>query len=168
MAAITRETLPKGALLERYRDGGAYTDCFVTDVDGAVAHSDYVRAFYTSWLFKVERWILTVVVNKPSNDGEAAVLTESHVDRFAAWSVEARATNQILLCDYQHRTRSWLMTVAVNGGQQTRLYFGSAVVPNRPDGQTDRAFGAAFRLLVGFHKIYAQALLRAAVGNLRR
>ena len=164
MAAIRAEALPIGALLESYRESGAYTDCFVTEVDGAVAHSEYVRAFYTSWLFKIERFILTWAVNKPSSDREAAVLTEEAADGFAAWSVEGRTANQLLMCDYQRRTRSWLMTEALDNS--TRLYFGSAVVPLRPDGQKDRAFGVVFHLLVGFHKLYARALVRAAVGNL--
>lgn len=165
MAAIRAEALPIGALLESYRESGAYTDCFVTEVDGAVSHSEYVRAFYTSWLFRVERFILSWVVNKPSNDMEAAVLTEEGADSFAAWSVEGRTSNQLLMCDYQRRTRSWLMTEASDNS--TCLYFGSAVVPLRPDGQKDRAFGVVFHLLVGFHKLYARALVRAAVGNLR-
>ena len=63
MAAIRAEALPIGALLESYRESGAYTDCFVTEVDGAVAHSEYVRAFYTSWLFRVERFILSCMAS---------------------------------------------------------------------------------------------------------
>lgn len=160
--------MPIGALLERCRESGGYTDCFVTEVDGVVTHAHFVWAFYTSWLFKVERFILTWVVNKPSNDMEAAVLTDESTDGFAAWSVEGRTANQLLMCDYQKRTRSWLMTEALDGDRRTRLYFGTGVAPLRPDGRKDRAFGMAFHLLVGFHKIYARALLRAAVGNLRR
>jgi hypothetical protein len=166
VAAIRADALPKGALLERYRDSGAYTDCFVADVDGAVAHSEYVRAFYTSWLFKVERFILTLTVNKPSNDKQAAILAEAGADSFAAWTVEGRTSHQLLMCDYQQRTRSWLMTEPIDGGRRTRLYFGSAVVPRRPNGKKDRAFGMAFNLLGGFHTFYARALLRVAVGNL--
>lgn len=167
MAEIRVEPLPNGALLEHYRQSGAYTDCFVIDVDGEFAHPEFVRAFYTSWLFKIERFILTWVVNKPSNDKEAAALAEDKAESFAAWTVEGRTSDQLLMCDYQSRTRSWLMTAPLEGGKRTRLYFGSAVVPLRPDGQKDRAFGMTFDLLVGFHKFYARALLRAAVGNLR-
>ena len=168
MAAIRAGALPIGALLERYREAGAYTDCFVVEVDGAVVQSEFVRAFYTSWLFKMERVILTWAVNKPSNDREAAVLTEDNVSGFAAWSVEGRTSNQLLMCDYQKRTRSWLMTEPFDGGTRTRLYFGSAVVPLRPDGKKDRAFGMVFIALVGFHKIYARGLLLAASKNLSR
>ena len=167
MVAIRAETLPEDALLTRYQDSGAYTDCFVTEVDRPVVHAEYVRAFYTSWLFKIERFILTWVVQKPSSDGQAAILTLDHVQGFAAWHVEARTADQLLMCDYQSRTRSWLRTVAIDSDRHTRLYFGSAVVPVRPNGEKDRAFGLAFHLLLGFHKIYARALLRAAVRNLR-
>jgi hypothetical protein len=163
---VRAEALPDGALLEQYRQSGAYTDCFVIEVDGDVAQSEFVCAFYTSWLFKVERYILTWAVNKLSNDTEAKALAQEHADRFAAWSVEARTAHQLLMCDYQQRTRSWLMTAPLDGGRRTRLYFGTAVAPLRPNGQKDRAFGMAFHLLVGFHKIYARALLRAAAANL--
>lgn len=162
---MTRAPLSDGALLARYRDQGAYTDCYVLDVEGAVSQADYVSAFYTSWLFKVERWILGWAVAKPSTDAEALALVQGESDRFSAWTVEARTADQLLMCDYQSRTRSWLMTAPIAGGG-TRLYFGSAVVPLRPNGDTDRAFGAAFHLLLGFHKLYSRALLRAARANL--
>ncbi len=167
MGVIRTEALPKGALLERYRESGGYTDCFVTKVDGAVTQSEFVLAFYTSWLFKMERFILTWAVNKPSTDSEAVALSTGDNELFSAWSVEGRTSNQLLMCDYQKRTRSWLMTETLDGGRRTRLYFGSAVAPRRPDGRKDRAFGTAFHLLLGFHKLYARALLRAAVANLR-
>ena len=132
MLEVRAETLPVGCLLECYRDNGAYTDCFVTEVDGTMEHSEYVYAFYTSWLFKIERFILRWVVNKPSNDKDAAVLALEGGDRFSAWSVEGRTANQLLMCDYQKRTRSWFMTTPLDSRKRTKLYFGSAVVPLRP------------------------------------
>lgn len=162
---VRKAALPNDALLTCYRDSGAYTDCYVVNVEGAVAQADYVRAFYTSWLFKVERLILTWVVAKPSHDGEAIGLATGKCDSFAAWTVEARTANQLLMCDFQKRTRSWLMTEVLEGGTVTRLYFGSAVVPLRTGGRKDRAFGAGFHMLLGFHKLYSRALLRAAARN---
>jgi hypothetical protein len=41
----------------------------------------------------------------------------------------------------------------------TTLYFGSAVVPQKPHGP----MGAGFRALLGFHHLYSRALLRSAV-----
>jgi hypothetical protein len=163
---VRRTALPEGALLKRYRDSGAYTDCYVLDVDGAVSQTDYVCAFYTSWLFKVERFILTWAVAKPSTDAEAEALSAGHREAFAAWTVEGRTSEQLLMCDYQRRTRSWLKTEPLDGGARTRLYFGSAVVPLRPDGRRDRGFGFAFRLLVGFHNLYSRGLLKAARAKL--
>jgi hypothetical protein len=165
LSGVYRWPLPPGALLAHYRDNGAYTDCYTLDVSGPVSHSDFAHAFYTSWLFKIERWILSWAIAKPSTDIEALALAKGEKDRFSAWTVEARTADQLLMCDYQSRTRSWLMTEPIAGGG-TRLYFGSAVVPFRPNGDTDRTFGAAFRLLLGFHKLYSRALLRAARGNL--
>lgn len=165
MSGVIRAALPSEALLAHYRDKGAYTDCYVLDVAGAVSQADYVRAFYTSWLFKIERWILGWAVAKSSSDAEALALAAGDAERFSAWTVEGRTANQLLMCDYQSRTRSWLMAVPIDD-VGTRLYFGSAVVPLRPNGDTDRAFGTAFYLLLGFHKLYSRALLRAARGNL--
>jgi len=147
--------LPAGALLQRYRDQGAYTDCFAIDVPGQVAHAAYVEAFYTTAVFKLERLLLALFVARPSRDAEARELASGQRQQFAAWSVEGRAPGQLLMCDYAGSTRSWLM--AVPAGQGTRLYFGSAVVRSRQ--------GGVFRALLGFHKLYSRILLRAAVAR---
>ena len=88
-----------------------------------------MASFYTTWLFKLERFILRRLVNKPSTDAEAFELARGERASFAAWSVEARVTDQIVMCDFLGRTRSWFMVEAIEGGKATRLYFGSAVVP---------------------------------------
>ena len=150
--------LPAGALLQRYRDQGAYTDCFAIDVPGQVAHAAYVEAFYTTAVFKLERLLLALFVARPSRDAEARELACGQRQQFAAWSVEGRAPGQLLMCDYAGSTRSWLM--AVPTGQGTRLYFGSAVVRSRQAGM--------FRALLGFHKQYSRILLRAAASRVLR
>lgn len=38
--------LPPDALLATYAAQGAYTDCYATDVAGAVTRADYVESFY--------------------------------------------------------------------------------------------------------------------------
>jgi len=91
---------------------------------------------------------------------EAAELAQGRRDGFAAWTVEARATDQILLSDFQGRTRSWLMMeLLADGG--TRLLFGSAIVPTQAaDGE--RRIGWGFRALGRFHHFYSLALLASA------
>jgi hypothetical protein len=147
--------LPADALLRRYREQGAYTDCFAIDVPGQVAHAAFVEAFYTTPVFKLERLLLALLVSRPSNDAEARELAGGQREKFAAWSVEARAPGQLLMCDFAGSTRSWLMAEAA--GQGTRLYFGSAVVRSRQ--------GGIFRALLGFHKLYSRILLRAAASR---
>lgn len=162
--------LPQQALLSKYKQQGAYTDCYSIVVPRAVAHSEYIEAFYTTPLFKVERFILAALVSRPSTDLGAKQLAAGEVETFAAWSVEGKAENQLLLCDFLGRTRSWLMTEASEKGTpaSTRLYFGSAVVPQRAS-KTGRAnFGFGFHALLGFHRLYSRALLRSAVCRLGR
>jgi hypothetical protein len=158
-------TLPEASLLTAYAARGAYTDCYTLDLAGAVSHEAFVTAFYTSRLFKVERLILAVLLGKPSTDAQMAQVATGKLDRFAAWSVEARATDQILACDYQGRTRSWLM-VAPAGVGVTRLFFGTVVVPDTDRKTGEKVMPPAFRWLLGFHRVYAQALLRSAVARL--
>lgn len=149
--------LPEHALLQRYRKQGDYTDCFAIEVPRHVSHAAFVEAFYTTAVFKLERALLSLLASRPSRDAEAGELADGRREQFSAWSVEARAPDQLLMCDFAGSTRSWLMVA--QAGQGTRLYFGSAVVRKRQ--------GGAFRALLGFHKLYSRILLRAAARALR-
>ncbi len=172
MQSIHRSELPPGALLRKYQNGEAYADCYVTQIARHVSHAEYVEAFYTTPLFKVERRLLAWVVSKPSTDAQAGQLACGTLDSFAAWSVEERCEDQLLMCDFQGRTRSWLMVVPAEGesAASTRLYFGSAVVPARAAraGARTPDLGLTFRLLLGFHKLYSRALLSSAKSRLMR
>jgi hypothetical protein len=149
---IEKGALPSDALLQKYVQSGAYTDCYSTTISSEVSLLDFVTAFYTTWLFKLERIILRVAVSKPSTDEEAASLLRGERDKFAAWYVEDRAENQLLMCDFRDQTRSWFM---VSPG---RIYFGSAVVPVQKN---------SFRWLLGLHRLYSRALLAAAKSRLQ-
>jgi hypothetical protein len=155
---------PDGALLHRYRGGGGYTDCFVAVVPDRVTQTAYIEAFYTTALFKLERLVLALLVSRPSTDDEARRLAAGETQRFAAWTVEAREADQILLCDFMGSTRSWLMSVADPAAPSptTRLYFGSAIVPRKGAA----GLGVGFRAMVPFHRLYARALLKAAARRL--
>ncbi len=165
MNPITTPPLPEHALLARYAGNGGYTDCYATDLPGSFSHAEFVAAFYTTWLFKVERAILKWLVAKPSTDDEAAALAQGERHAFAAWTVEASAPNQLLMRDFLGNTRSWLMIEPRHDGGVTRLYFGSAVVPRKVDDGRPR-LGFSFRALLGFHRRYSRALLSAARARL--
>jgi len=135
----------------------------VAELPRAVTQAAFVEAFYTTWLFKLERLLLRWFVARPSTDAQARELAKGAREDFAAWDVERRDHEQLLMCDMAARTRSWLMTEPSDAG--TRLYFGSAVVPNVGADGTPR-MGAVFRLLLGFHKLYSRLLLGAAARRL--
>ena len=97
--------LPDDALLRRYCRDGSYTDCYMTEIPIPISHAQYVNAFYTTPLFKLERFILTWTVSKPSTDAQASQLADGLTESFAAWTVEARTENQLLMCDFASRTR---------------------------------------------------------------
>lgn len=165
MSRVQSCPLPEASLLEPYRARGAYADCYCTEVDGAVSQAAFVEAFYTTALFKVERRLLAWFAARPSSDRQARQLAEGGATSFAAWRVEARTADQLLLADITGRTRSWLMVMAPGGtgaGQRTRLCFGSAVVPRRGAGPGRRRMGWSFHALLGFHKLYSKLLLEAA------
>ena len=164
---VHRRALPAHALTSGYERAGAYTDCYVADIAHAVTHAQFVEAFYTTWLFRLERLVLRALLGMRSTDAEAAELARARREKFAAWSVEARAENQLLMCDFQGKTRSWLMVETIPDGA-TRLYFGSVVVPEVHADTGAKRLTAGFRLLLGFHQVYSRALLRAARTRLRR
>ena len=164
MFSVESCPIPDGALLNKYQGNRAYTDCYVTDIQGSVSHVQYVTAFYTTLVFRLERLILKMAVSRPSTDAQAEQLAAGFIDTFAAWQVEARSNNQLLLSDFQHRTRSWLMVEPVlsDGGTCTRLYFGSAVIGVENSGTGRFTLGVGFRALLAFHRYYSKVLLYAA------
>ena len=171
MHHIRSYPLPTHALLTKYAKAGAYTDCFATEIARTVLHAEFVEAFYTGRLFKVERFLLRVFISRPSTDLQARQLAAGELNEFAAWRVEARAVDQLLMCAIDGRTRSWLMVSAAQEPGRTRLYFGSAVVPrsstvNPSTGKPSMGF--VFKALLGFHRLYSRALLSAAAARLAR
>jgi hypothetical protein len=132
-----------------------------------VSQAEFVQAFYTTWVFKLERAVLRMAVDRPSTDAQATQLAQGQLRAFAAWTVEDRRDDQLLLCDMHGRTRSWLMTAPMESGGGTRLYFGSAVVPPERSASAPD-IGGGYRFLLGFHKLYSRVLLKAAVARLQR
>jgi hypothetical protein len=164
--SVIRCELPRDALLSAYVAKGAYTDCYVTEIAAEAGFADYVEAFYTTAPFKLERLLLRLLVAKPSSDADARQLASGEADAFAAWTVEARAADQLLVCDFLSRTRSWLMISPIEAGG-ARLYFGSAVVPVGMGSGKGR-LGFPFHALLGFHHLYSRILLGAARSRVLR
>ena len=119
-------------MLTAHRNAGGYADCYATGIDRPVSHAEYVEAFYTTWLFKLERLVLKF--------------------------------------DFRAKTRSWLMVANEmrDGAQVTRLYFGTGIVPVTDKNTGAKSLSLEFRALLGFHKLYSRALLKAARSRLSR
>jgi hypothetical protein len=171
MLAITREPVPDDALLRTFRGGvhperwGRYADCFAVRVDRIVTLAQFVFAFYTSPLFRIERGLLRLLINAPSSRADARAIADGTSDKFAAWYVGQRTATQLLMCDRYERTRSWFRVEFESGGG-TCLQFGSAVAARRGEHGDVPLRPAAFNLLLAFHVVYSQALLHAAKANL--
>ncbi|MGB3246900.1 MAG: hypothetical protein WBB25_20375 [Sulfitobacter sp.] len=153
--------VPGDSLLQAYVGQGAtYTDCFEITSPVTVTLPDFIEAFYTTWLFRLERALLTVTLGRRIRDADVQALA-SGAGRFAAWTVEAREEAQILLADLSGQTRSYLATSPQEGGG-TRLIFGSAVVV--AEGQP---LGRMISVLTPLHRFYSKALLHLAERKLR-
>src|SRR3979409_160422 len=132
MFSIARQAVPNDALLKTYRGGvrperwGAYGDCFAVSIDRAVSLADFVFAFYTSPLFRIERMLLRIFLKAPSTDAQARALADGSRSSFAVWYVGKRTATQLLMCDRYERTRSWFRVLPLAGGR-TLLQFGSAI-----------------------------------------
>jgi hypothetical protein len=161
MPSVRTVDLPTTALLQHCRAQGAYTDCYAVDVDGVLSHADFVAAFYTTPLFKLERAVLRWFAARGSTDADARRLADGATATFAAWRVEARADDQLLLADFTGRTKSWLM-VRPGADAGTTLYFGSAVLPAAGGRDGQRRMGPLFHALLGCHRLYSRLLLGAA------
>ena len=161
MLSIEKCVLPPQALLAKYSLDGIYTDSYRTEVQGHIPFATYVFAFYTTVLFKIEQFILAHVVRRPSNNNQAKELADGARNEFAAWRVESRNDNELLMCDMLGRTRSWFMVnhLGTEDNKRTHLYFGSAVVPHKDSKTGKSSLGFVFQALLGFHKIYSLLLL---------
>lgn len=161
MFFIEKCTVPANTLLSKYSINGSYADCYCTEIPKSVSFPEFILAFYTTPLFKLERFILKYTASRPSTDIQAKQLADGVSKEFAAWDVEGRGENEILMCDFSGRTRSWLMVAPLND-QRMRLYFGSAVVPIRNPQTGKSSMGWVFQGLLGFHQIYSVLLLYSA------
>jgi len=165
MTTVQPCEIPPSATLRAAQEKGAFADCYATDVKGTVSLAEFVEAFYTTSLFKVERKLLAWFAGRPATNTDAARLGDGTATSFSAWRVESRSEEQLLIADFTGRTQSWLM-VARHGTSQTgaftRLYFGSAVVPRRSSSSAAPRMGLAFHALIGSHKLYSRLLLQAA------
>jgi hypothetical protein len=173
MFSVTQDAVPEDALLKTYRGGlrpeswRDSGDCFAVTVDRLTDLAEFVFAFYTSPVFRIERLILRLLAGAPSTDSDALRLAEGSGTSFAIWRVGERTATQLLMCDRYERTRSWFKVVPLDSGK-TLLQFGSAVASRLGQKTESRSRGYLFRVLFKFHVMYSQILLYAAKREVMR
>ena len=173
MFGVHQAPVPATSLLKTYREGQnpaaweQFSDCFTTTIDRPVALAEFVYAFYTSPVFRLERAILRLA-KLPSTDAEARAVAEGTGHTFAAWRVGQRTATQLLMCDVMGRTRSWFAVTqsGAPGQSGTVLQFGSGVVATVDAATGVRRRSLGFRLLGGVHVAYSHVLLGAAKARL--
>jgi hypothetical protein len=160
-------TPPPDSLLARLAEArGAFADAYTLRLPRPVPLAEFVEAFYTTRLFKVER-ALIALFGRPSSDAMARAVARGDGTRLAVWTVEARHADELLMHEDSGATRSWFRAEAGEGGVTT-LWFGSAVVPRRRGPGGEARFSWVFHALLGFHRWYSRALLVAAARRLQR
>jgi hypothetical protein len=173
---MVQDVVPEYSLLKTYHGGrcpecwAKSGDCFAVTVNRPVTLAEFVFAFYTSPVFRIERLILRLLANAPSMDSDVQRLAEGSGTSFAIWRVGARTPTQLLMCDRYERTRSWFSVVRLDAGK-TLLQFGSAVASRSEQKTESKVRRFMFRLLMKFHVAYSEILLHAAkrgVGRLQR
>jgi len=137
------------------------------EVGRPVSLNDFVFAFYTSPVFRIERAILRILADAPSTDAEARGVAAGSGSSFAIWQMGERSSTQLLMCDRFEKTRSWFQVVPLEDGG-TLLRFGSAVAASRNRETGASSVGWGFRWLMGFHVIYSRILLSEARRGLAR
>jgi hypothetical protein len=162
--SIHQASLPPRSLLANQANSNDHLDCFAVVIPGNVTLEAYVAAFYTTWLFKLERFILRLA-GQPSTDAQALALARGERQEFAFWKQEARDGQELLMRDLSGVTCSWLMVDPTGSG--TRLYFGSGVRARQTVGQASSGLAWSYRALMGLHMLYSRALLATAARRIQ-
>jgi hypothetical protein len=156
--------LPTTSLLGRLAQSrGAFADAYTLQFPRAVTLAEFVEAFYTTRLFKVER-ALIALFGRPSSDAMARAVARGEGERLAVWTLEAREHDELLMHEDSGATRSWFKAEPSAAG--TTLWFGSAIGPRRRGPGGEPRFSWVFHALLGFHRWYSRALLSAAARRL--
>lgn len=157
--------VPPDSLLDRLaRSRSAFADAYALRLPRAVPLAEFVEAFYTTRLFKLERAVLALL-GKRSSNAMARAVARGEGERIAVWTTEARTADELLMHEDSGVTRSWFKAEGLADGGTT-LWFGSALIPRRQGPGGEPKFGPGFHALIGFHRWYSRALLAAAARRL--
>ncbi len=164
MFSVKSCPIPDNVYLARYQEQSrSYTDCFSVDISRRVSLSEFISVFFNTFLFRMERRVLSVFSSSTHQD--VVDLATGSSDSLALWSVEARDDDQLLLSFGKGDVHTWLMVLpGVDGADSSRLYFGtglhfgSTIIPEYKAGEGAR-LSTVYYPFIGCHRIYARLLL---------
>lgn len=135
-----------------------YCDCFSSTIDCAVDLEQFVYAFYTTRVFRLERKILALTLKLPATNEQAKLLASGESDNYSFWTVEKRRPSELLLLTNNRHTGSWFMVRDDMEASQSRteLLFGSVVFLG------SQKTNLLFSIVLVFHKVYSRILLASA------
>lgn len=82
---------PDSSLLLGLERRGAFTDCYALEIPMPASQAQFVEAFYTSSLFRAERFILKVLASETSTDQDARDLAQGTTKLFFGSAVIGRS-----------------------------------------------------------------------------
>lgn len=162
--------IPSGTMLKAYQaQEGCYTDCYAVDVAGAPDIERFIRIFFDTSIFRLERRILALSGLEATHADDVDALARGHRSRFAAWRLEGKTADELMLRFERPSGRTWLHVADVpDQSGQARLFFGSALLPGARDNDKRPTIGWSLHAFLPFHRLYARMLLRAAAADWRR
>ena len=169
MMSVNMAPNPEDGFLKDYDAiDGAHTDCFCTDIECLVTLEDFITAFFSTPIFKLERLLLRIFVGAKTTEEDVAALASGEASSFATWETEKRNQTQISLAVHNSPIRTWLKVEPKPETSTTQLYFGSAVLPTLKDHSGRPKLGVFICALMGFHMLYSRILLWSAKRRLMR
>jgi len=164
--AARAAAIPDHAALDQFRCDHA-VDCFASDAPCTVTLPHFVEAFLTSRMFRPERFLLAVLLGKPSRDRQAMAFINGDVDRFAAWTADTDLPDLFIMRDFMGLTRAWFMCAPQDNGA-TLLYWGTISVSSEANQRRHRIWPRLFGVIMPFHRLYSRMLLSSAAKQLAR
>ena len=171
MIKVRRSVIPPLALVGSYvGQCGTKVDCYRVQVPGQVLLEEFVGSFYRGHLFRFERWVIKTFIGRGSSEAQIEDLLAGKSSIFSAWTQTERCQDQLVMCDYQHRTCSWFMVQKVmkkevgdvDEAEGTWLYFGTVLKPTDYAGRAEWLSYPIFTIFLPVHDIYSRLLLGQA------
>lgn len=86
MEKVVEMLLPVGTFIaEQAEFSGSYTDCYGIKLDHAITLPEFIAAFYTTPLFRLERLMLAITPKGRMKDADVTAMASGESDTMAIW-----------------------------------------------------------------------------------